>query len=141
MRAQRVIWIAGGVLVLAVVFVVLRSPPRAVQASMIAVTNDGAPYYLIQVRNCTLKPYNVGAWSESTLNGSVWKRRSEVRPLRLRPSEVHHILLFRPDEGKRRVTVACYPITIRNWERWRDRVKVLCGIKPSQAHQLYLDVE
>lgn len=141
MRAQRAIWIAGGVLVLAVVLVVLRSPPRAVRASIIAVTNDGAPYYLIQVTNCTRRPYDVGAWSESTLNGVVWKRRSTIRPLKLPPSQAHHILLMRPDEGKRRVTVACYPIATRNWERWRDRIKALCGIKPSQAHQVHLDVE
>ena len=110
MRSRRPIWIGGGVLVFATVLLFALSKPSRMDARVIGQTNDGTLFYVVQVTNNTREPQTFSAWSESTINGTVWERLAVIHGPTIPRNGSHTFTLQRPTEGKRRVTVVCYPL-------------------------------
>ena len=145
MRARWAIWIAGGVLALAMVVLLsaLSSEPPRIGVRVLGQTNDGT-CYLIQVTNITRESKAFLAWVESTANGPIPERLSETHGPAIPRNSSHTFTLERPADarGKRRIAVICYPATDSTWKRRWYAAKVFVGLRPSpRTYTVRVDVE
>ena len=136
MHARRAIWIAGGILALALVVAVVFLKPRRVSAQVLDETNG---YRRVVVKNPTAHPYSVVAWGEFYANNE-WERLSLSNTfLNVAPASSFETGILMPTNTPRRIALVYKPIKQSGFGLWINKLRARLRLQ-SLVEREYIEI-
>jgi len=136
MHVQRVIWIAGGTLVLAAVLVILLAKPRHISTQVFEETNG---YRRVIITNPTAQPYSVIAWGEFYANND-WERPSFSNTfVNVAPASSLETGIPMPTNNPQRIALVYKPVHQSGPRFWINKARARLRLQPPVEHE-YVDV-
>jgi hypothetical protein len=137
MQARRAIWIAGGILALALVVAVVFVKPRHVSAQVLDETNG---YRRVVVKNPTAHPYSVIAWGEFYAN-DAWERMSFSNTfLNVAPASSLEAGILMPTNTPKRIALVYRPIKQSGFGLWINKLRARLRLQ-SPVEREYIEVQ